>query len=74
MVSIEDFTRLPRGSKVPSVGRVGRCPRCGRNGIPQKKGITQGGPSIVYLHLQISEVLGDGMRTDPRDCCAVSDS
>lgn len=74
MVSIEDFTRLARGSKVASEGRIGRCPKCGRNGIPQKRGATLNRPGIVFLHLQISEVMGDGMRTEPRDCCALSDS
>jgi hypothetical protein len=27
--------------------------------------------SPVVIHSQISEVLGDGMRVDPQDCCAV---
>lgn len=64
MVSLEDFTRLALGSKVPAEGRVSRCPKCGRSGIEQR-GLDGG----LYLHAQTSEVMGDGMRTEPRDCC-----
>jgi len=64
MRSFEDFTGLPPGSQVPSEGRVGRCPKCGRSGILQKAD-----DGAVFVHSQSSEVLGDGMRSEPRDCC-----
>ena len=67
MLVVEDFTRLSEGMTVVSEGSVTRCPRCGRNGIRQAA--VDGG--ATFLHVQTSVILGDGMRTDPQDCCPV---
>jgi hypothetical protein len=67
MVFLEDFTRTPAGCDVPLEGRVECCPNCGRPGIEQH---SAGGPALV-IHSQTSEILGDGMRVEPRDCCAL---
>jgi len=64
MLSVEDFTRLPIGSETPTEGRVDRCPKCGRNGVA-----VQSNDGSSFLHVQTSEVIGDGMFTEPRDCC-----
>jgi len=64
MVVLEDFTRI---SAIQS-GYVERCPRCGRAGVEQHA--ADGEPVVV--HSEISEVLGDGMRVEPQDCCAVA--
>jgi len=63
MVVLEDFTRI---SAIQS-GYVECCQRCGRAGIEQH--FADGEPVVV--HSQISEVLGDGMRVEPQDCCAI---
>lgn len=65
MVTVEDFTRLAVGSDVPLEGRVCACPRCGRNGVPHEE------PDRLFVHVQATEVLSDGMLTEPRDCCRV---
>ncbi len=67
MVTLQDFTALSRGSEVPLEGRVDRCPKCGRNGIEHAEPHT-----LFFVHVQESEVLGDGMLTEPRDCCRLS--
>ena len=64
MLSVEDFTRLPIGADAPVEGRVERCPKCGRNGVA-----VLNNDGAFYLHVQTSEVIGDGMFTEPRDCC-----
>jgi hypothetical protein len=64
MFSVDDFTRMPRGAEAPVEGRVDRCPKCGRNGVA-----INGSEGNSSLHVQTSEVIGDGMRTEPRDCC-----
>jgi len=64
MFSVEDFTRLPAGARASVEGRVERCPKCGRNGVA-----VQASEGASYLHVQTSEVIGDGMRTEPKDCC-----
>jgi len=67
MVVLEDFTRISGGQTIPLEGYVPSCGRCGRPGIEENS--TQGDPVVV--HSQISEVLGDGMRVEPRDCCSL---
>ena len=65
MLVVQDFTRLPEGTTIALEGSVGRCPTCGRNGIPRKR--VDG--STSFLHVQTTEMFGDGMRTDPKDRC-----
>lgn len=65
MRMVEDFTAAPRGMIVPLEGRVDLCPRCGRNGIEEHPEC--GAP--YFLHVQTSDVFGDGMRVEPLDCC-----
>jgi hypothetical protein len=67
MIRVEDFTQLPQGRIVPMEGWVQRCPRCGRNGIEEHP--TASAP--YFLHVQASELLPDGMRDEPLDCCAL---
>lgn len=67
MVTVEDFTRLSPGSDVPLEGRVCACPNCGRNGVPHEEP-----DRLFYVHVQATEVLSDGMLTEPKDCCRVS--
>ena len=66
MVTVEDFTALSAGSDVPCEGHVGECPKCGRNGVRQSEP-----EKTFYVHVQDSEMLSDGMRTEPRDWCRV---
>jgi hypothetical protein len=63
----EDFTGLPAGIEVALAGYVDRCPRCGRNGIEQRSD----DGSRTILHVQASELFGDGMRVEPIDCCSI---
>jgi hypothetical protein len=67
MVTLEDFTTLSRGSDVPLEGRVDRCPQCGRNGIEHAEP-----ERLLFVHVQETDLLSDGMRTEPRDCCRVT--
>jgi hypothetical protein len=67
MISMEDFTFFPSGFEVPLEGRVGICPTCGRKGIEEHP--TCGQPH--FLHRQVSETFGDGMRTEPIDTCRI---
>ena len=69
MLVIEDFTKLPEGVRVPTDGVVSGCPRCGRNGVrrPRPDG------SVRYVHVQTSELFGDGLRTEAADSCTFSD-
>ena len=66
MVILEDFTAFAVGCDGPN-GRVACCPECGRNGVPLEEP-----DGIFYVHTQASEVLSDGMLTEPRDCCRVN--
>jgi hypothetical protein len=68
MVLLEDFTGFAVGSNGPD-GRIGCCPECGRNGVPLEEP-----DGASYVHIQASEVLSDGMLTEPRDCCRVPPS
>ena len=67
MIALEDFTMLSRGSEVPLEGRVGICPKCGRNGVERSE------PEVLFfVHAQETELLGDGMLTQPRDRCRLT--
>lgn len=66
MVMLEDFTALSPGRDVPLEGRIDRCPECGRNGVPHHEP-----DGTFYVHVQVSELLSDGMLTEPRDCCRI---
>ncbi len=68
MLVIEDFTKLPEGVQVPTDGPVVRCPRCGRNGVRRDR---RDG-TVRYVHVQTSEAISDGLRTEPADCCTIS--
>ncbi len=70
MITIEDFTLLPVGFVVALEGRVVRCPRCGRNGV--LKCPEEAAPFCI--HAEETSVLGDGMRTDPTDCCELPEA
>jgi hypothetical protein len=67
MIVVEDFTKLEVGVPVPPDGRVARCGRCGRNGVRRRR--LDG--SIRYVHVQTSEMFGDGLRTEASDCCTL---
>jgi hypothetical protein len=66
MVVLEDFTRVQAGDEIPAEGQATSCPRCGRPGIAQG---SEDGP--IYVHSQLSQILGDGLRTEPQDCCSL---
>ena len=69
MITIEDFTLLPEGFADAAEGPVSRCPRCGRNGVVKHP---EGAVSYC-IHAEISELLCDGMLTEPTDCCEIPD-
>jgi hypothetical protein len=69
VIALEDFTKLSRGSEVPLEGRVDVCPKCGRNGVAHSE------PEVLFfVHAQETELLADGMLTEPRDCCRLSEA
>jgi hypothetical protein len=65
MITINDFTRMPEGTVATLEGRVVSCPACGRNGVVQRPE----SDAAWCVHVEESEILCDGMRTDPTDCC-----
>jgi hypothetical protein len=65
-ISQESFVGLPAGAEVPLQGTVVCCSVCERNGVVQA--IEDG---LVVVHVQNTEVLGDGSRVDPEDFCDV---
>lgn len=67
MLNVEDFTVLRRGFEVALEGRIEICPLCGRNGIEERPEC--GVP--YFLHVQSSDVFGDGMRVEALDSCAL---
>ena len=67
MIVLEDFTKARPGRDIPAEGPVLRCPRCGRPGVAQPS--RRGAP--LFVHAQISQILGDGMLTEPSDCCSL---
>ena len=69
MVVIEDFTKLRIGARVPTDGPVSQCPRCGRNGVQR----TRLDGSTRWVHVQTTELFGDGLRSEPADCCTLTE-
>jgi hypothetical protein len=67
MSAVQDFTQLPEGRVIPIEGRIERCPRCGRNGIEEHPV----GSVPYFLHVQVLQMLPDGMRDDVLDCCSL---
>jgi hypothetical protein len=67
MVMVDDFTSVRAGKDVPGEGHVECCPECGRNGVRHDEP-----DGTSYVHVQASEVLSDGLLTEPRDCCRIS--
>ena len=67
MVTVDDFTAVSAGRELPLEGRVVECPECGRNGVPHAEP-----DGTFFVHVQASELLADGMLTEPRDCCRIS--
>jgi hypothetical protein len=67
MIRVDDFTQMPEGRFVPIEGRVGRCPRCGRNGIEEHPV----GSIPYFLHVQVSKILPDGMLDEALDRCSL---
>jgi hypothetical protein len=67
MTTLEDFTEYSAGDEVAGAGVVLECPLCGRMGVEERIN----GPWVSVLHVQLTEVLGDGMVTEPKDWCVV---
>ena len=65
-ISQESFVGLSPGHDVPMEGTVVCCSLCERNGVVQR--VENG---FVVVHVQNTEVLGDGSRVDPEDSCRV---
>ena len=61
-ISQESFVGLPAGTEVPMHGTVVRCSMCERNGVVER---IEG--SLVVVHVQDTEVFGDGARVDFQD-------
>ena len=68
MLVVEDFTKLQVGTRVPTDGPVVRCPRCGRTGVRRAR---RDG-DVRYVHVQTSEVIGDGLRAEAADSCTMA--
>jgi hypothetical protein len=66
-ISQESFVGLAPGRSVPMEGTVVCCSMCERNGVVQR--IDNGG--FLVVHVQTTEVLGDGARSDPEDSCRI---
>jgi hypothetical protein len=58
-ISQESFVGLPIGAEVPMQGTVVCCSLCERNGVVER---IEGG--LVVVHVQDTEVFGDGSRVD----------
>jgi|PersoiStandDraft_1058852.scaffolds.fasta_scaffold24753_2 hypothetical protein len=65
-MTLEDFTGLAVGVLVPTEGDVERCPVCGRNGV--RESLAGGG--CEWVHVESSEMLGDGLLVKPLECCS----
>jgi hypothetical protein len=65
MFVVEDFTQRTVGVQIPTDGPITCCPRCGRNGARRKR--FDG--TVRYVHVQTSQIFGDGLRTEPADWC-----
>ena len=70
IVTVQNFVRLAPGMDVPLEGPVTTCPHCGRSGIEH---LTDDGARVV-VHVQTTELLSDGMVTDPQDVCHTTKS
>jgi hypothetical protein len=68
MIVIEDFTKLEPGVRIPMDGLVSPCPRCGRNGVRRER--LDG--SVRYVHVQTSQMMGDGLRSEAADSCMIT--
>ena len=68
-ISQESFVGLPPGADVPMLGTVVCCSICERNGVVERVD-----DSFVVVHVQNTEVFGDGSRDDPEDFCRVPDA
>ncbi len=67
MITLDDFTLLSIGSRNNFDGTVARCPVCGRNGV-----VLRPDDAPPYcVHVEESEILCDGMRTDPTEWCRI---
>lgn len=70
IVTVQNFARLAPGMDVPLEGPVATCPHCGRSGIEH---LTDDGSRVV-VHVQTTELLSDGMVTEPQDICHTTKS
>lgn len=68
MLTVENFTTLAQGS-ISFEGFICTCPRCGRSGIERP---TESG-GRVCLHIQATEIVGDGMVTETVESCSLSE-
>jgi len=67
IVTVQNFAKLAPGMDVPLEGPVAVCRHCGRSGIEHH---TDDG-SLYVVHVQTTELLADGMITEPQDTCSV---
>ncbi len=65
IVTVQNFVKLAPGLDVPLEGPVSTCRLCGRSGIEHR---TDDG-MLVVVHVQTTELLSDGMVTEPQDVC-----
>jgi len=65
IVTVQNFVKLAPGMDVPLEGPVSTCAHCGRSGILHH--LDDG--TAVVVHVQTTELLSDGMVTDPQDVC-----
>jgi hypothetical protein len=65
-VAVEHFTELKPGA-IALEGRIDVCPRCDRPGI-ERSGLG----SASFIHMQSTEILGDGVVTVPLESCTFS--
>jgi hypothetical protein len=68
-ISQESFVGLAPGAEIPMQGTVVCCSICERNGVVER---VEG--SFVVVHVQNTEVFGDGSRADPEDFCPVPEA
>ena len=65
----ESFVGLPAGAEVPMQGTVVCCAVCERSGVVER--VENG---LVIVHVQNTEIFGDGSRVDPEDSCPLPES
>lgn len=66
-ISQESFVGLSVGTETPMEGTVMCCSICERNGVVQR--VDDGG--YIVVHVQTTEMLADGARSDPEDSCRI---